>query len=57
MTTFRTSELKSRLAFLLQEQDQRERQLMDRGIKNFESDASWRDTKKQLDKVRAELRK
>ena len=51
------SELHSRVNFLCKEKQQRERMLRDRGIKDFSSDPTWCDTKKQLDKAETELRK
>ena len=51
------SELHSRVNFLFKEKLQRERMLRDRGIKDFSSDPSWCETKKQIDKAEAELRK
>jgi hypothetical protein len=51
------SELHDRADFLLREKQQRERMLRDRGIKDFSSDPSWCETRKQLDKAEAELRK
>ena len=51
------SELHSRVNLLFREKQQRERMLRDRGIKEFSTDPSWCETKKQLDKAEAELRK